>query len=67
MGSSIIKKGGIAICPIDSESLTKNKEYTIQEVFSDSNFKIKNDENKTLYCQVTGCGHIEGGNWILKQ
>lgn len=66
MGSSIIKKGDIAICPIDSESLTKDKEYTIYKVFSDSNFQIKNDENKTLFCKANNCGHIDGNNWILK-
>jgi len=63
---SSIKKGDNVICPIDSDSLTKNKEYTIQMVFSDSNFQIKNDENKTLYCKVIGCGHIDGENWIIK-
>lgn len=66
MGISSIKAKDKVVCPIDTISLTKDKEYSIKKVFSDSHFTIKNDDGKVLHCKIYKCGHIENNDWILK-
>lgn len=59
MGVSSIKVGDIVLCPVKTDSLTKNKEYAVKKVYSDTHFTIKDDDGNKLHCKLYQCGHIE--------
>lgn len=60
-----ISKGESVIAPnIECEYLTSNKAYVVNKVFIDGSFSIKDDNNKVLFCTLSGCGHLDGLDWI---
>lgn len=60
-----ITKGEFVISPsVESEYLTSNKAYKVNKVFVDGSFSIKDDNNKVLFCVLSGCGHLNGLDWI---
>lgn len=61
-----IRKGESVKAPkIESEYLTSDKLYLVKKVFIDGRFLIKDDTGENIFCQVSGCGHIDGLDWIL--
>jgi len=50
------------------EWLTPNKEYEIIKIDTDKlGFSIIADEGSFIYCSFKSCGHLKGGDWIIKQ
>lgn len=61
-----IRKGESVKAPATNcEYLTFDKIYAIKKVFVDGNFLIKDDTGKNIFCKATGCGHLNGMNWVL--
>lgn len=64
---SSFKKGDTIIAPqVDNEYLTSGKEYTIEKVFVDDSFIIRDDNKKKLNCKPTQDGHLNGLDWEFK-
>ena len=54
------------------DNLTEGKEYPVFNVKKSNpinkfNFNIIDDERKKRYCLLNYCGHLNDGNWIIKQ
>jgi hypothetical protein len=65
---SSLKKGDVIIAPqVDNEYLTSGKEYTIEKVFVDDSFIIRDDNKKKLNCRLTQDGHLNGLDWEFKK
>jgi hypothetical protein len=67
-----LKNGMKVITPSGCEScLTKGKKYTVFNVKEEDkpyyfSFNIIDDEGVQCYCLFNYCGHLNGGNWIIK-
>lgn len=61
------QKGDVIIAPkVASDYLTSGKEYTIEKVFVDDSFIIRDDNKKKLNCRLVSDGHLDGLDWNLK-
>ena len=50
------------------EWLTPNKEYKTIKIDKDEiSFQIISDDGSVLYCLFKSCGHLKGGDWIIKE
>lgn len=61
-----LKKGDLVISPIDTNEIAAGKEYRVLAIVPQFGFKIKDNQNRTLYCKTLQCGHIEDNDWIIK-
>lgn len=65
---SSLKKGDVIIAPqVDNEYLTSGKEYTIEKVFVDDSFIIRDDNKEKLYCVPVNDAHLNGLDWEFKK